>query len=318
MKLPFPGRLLALAVISSLSLALPFSTAHAEDKPKVALVMKSLANEFFRTMEDGSKDYQKAHADEFELIANGIKNETDTGEQIRIVEQMVNAGAKALVIAPADSKALVSAVKKAMDQGVVVINIDNRLDPALLKSKGISVPFVGPDNRKGARLVGDFLANKKLKAGDQVGIIEGVPTTTNAQQRTAGFKDAMEAAQVKIVSVQSGNWEIDKGNAVAASMLNEYPDLKALLAGNDSMALGAVSAVRAAGKTGQVQVVGYDNINAIKPMLADGRVLATLDQAASQQAVYGIQAALKMVKGEKPDVDADNVIQTPVQLITKP
>ncbi|APO81829.1 MULTISPECIES: sugar ABC transporter substrate-binding protein [Pseudomonas] len=318
MKLPFPGRLLALAVISSLSLALPFSAAHAEDKPKVALVMKSLANEFFRTMEDGAKDYQKAHADEFELIANGIKNETDTGEQIRIVEQMVNAGAKALVIAPADSKALVSAVKKAMDQGVVVINIDNRLDPALLKSKGISVPFVGPDNRKGARLVGDYLANEKLKAGDQVGIIEGVPTTTNAQQRTAGFKDAMEAAQIKIVSVQSGNWEIDKGNAVAASMLNEYPDLKALLAGNDSMALGAVSAVRAAGKAGQVQVVGYDNINAIKPMLADGRVLATLDQAASQQAVYGIQAALKMVKGEKPDVDADNVIQTPVQLITKP
>jgi ribose transport system substrate-binding protein len=135
-----------------------------------------------------------------------------------------------------------------------------------------------------------------------------VPTTTNAQQRTAGFKDAMDAAQMKIVSVQSGNWEIDKGNAVAASMLNEYPDLKALLAGNDSMALGAVSAVRA-GKAGQ-QVVGYDNINAIKPMLKDGRVLATLDQAASQQAVFGIQAALKMVKGEKPDVDADNVIQT--------
>ena len=317
MKLPFPGRLLALAVVSSLSLALPLAAAHAEDKPKVALVMKSLANEFFRTMEDGAKDYQKSHADEFELIANGIKNETDTGEQIRIVEQMVNAGAKALVIAPADSKALVSAVKKAMDQGVVVINIDNRLDPDLLKSKGISVPFVGPDNRKGARLVGDYLASQKLKAGDQVGIIEGVPTTTNAQQRTAGFKDAMDAAKMKIVSVQSGNWEIDKGNAVAASMLNEYPDLKALLAGNDSMALGAVSAVRAAGKAGQVQVVGYDNINAIKPMLADGRVLATLDQAASQQAVYGIQAALKMVKGEKPDVDADNVIQTPVEHITK-
>ncbi|MFA7892101.1 sugar ABC transporter substrate-binding protein [Pseudomonas putida] len=317
MKLPFPGRLLAAAVISSLSIALPLSAAHAEDKPKVALVMKSLANEFFRTMEDGAKAYQQTHAGEFDLVANGIKNETDTGEQIRIVEQMVNAGAKALVIAPADSKALVSAVKKAMDQGVVVINIDNRLDPELLKSKGISVPFVGPDNRKGARLVGEYLAKEKLKAGDQVGIIEGVPTTTNAQQRTAGFKDAMDAAQIKIVSTQSGNWEIDKGNAVAASMLNEYPELKALLAGNDSMALGAVSAVRAAGKAGQVQVVGYDNINAIKPMIADGRVLATLDQAASQQAVFGIQAALKMVKGEKPDVDADNVIQTQVELITK-
>ena len=317
MKLPFPGRLLALAVMSSLSLAMPLSAAHAEEKPKVALVMKSLANEFFRTMEDGAKDYQKAHPGDFDLVANGIKNETDTGEQIRIVEQMVNSGAKALVIAPADSKALVSAVKKAMDQGVIVINIDNRLDPELLKSKGISVPFVGPDNRKGARLVGDYLASQKLKAGDQVGIIEGVSTTTNAQQRTAGFKDAMDAAKMKVVSVQSGNWEIDKGNAVAAAMLNEYPDLKALLAGNDSMALGAVSAVRAAGKKGQVQIVGYDNIKAIHPMLKDGRVLATADQFAAKQAVFGIDAALKLVKGE-PTGAKDGVIETPVELVTQP
>jgi len=154
--------------------------------------------------------------------------------------------------------------------------------------------------------------------GDQVGIIEGVPTTTNAQQRTAGFKDAMEAAKIKIVSVQSGNWEIDKGNAGASAMLNEYPDLKALLAGNDSMALGAVSAVRAAGKVGAVQVVGYDNIKAIQPMLRDGRVLATADQYAAKQAVFGIEAALKMLRGEKPDVDADNVIQTPVELVKQP
>ncbi|MNJ52588.1 D-ribose-binding periplasmic protein precursor [compost metagenome] len=116
--------------------------------------------------------------------------------------------------------------------------------------------------------------------------------------------------------MQSGDWEIAKGNAVAASMLNAHPELKALLAGNDSMALGAVSAVRAAGKAGQVQVVGYDNINAIKPMLKDGRVLATADQYAAKQAVFGIEAALKMLQGEKPEVDADNVIQTPVELIT--
>ncbi|MGH8440571.1 MAG: sugar ABC transporter substrate-binding protein [Pseudomonas sp.] len=318
MKLPFAGRLLAVAVLSSLPLAMPLSHAQADDaKPKVALVMKSLANEFFLTMEDGAKAYQKEHAGEFELVSNGIKDETDSGNQIRIVEQMIVSGVNALVIAPADSKALVPVVKKAMDAGITVVNIDNRLDPDVLKSKNLSVPFVGPDNRKGARLVGEYLAKEKLKAGDEVGIIEGVSTTTNAQQRTAGFKDAMEAAQVKIVSVQSGDWEIAKGNAVAASMLNAHPELKALLAGNDSMALGAVSAVRAAGKAGQVQVVGYDNINAIKPMLKDGRVLATADQYAARQAVFGIEAALKMLKGEKPEVDADNVIQTPVELVTQ-
>lgn len=276
MKLPFAARLLAVAMLTATAFVLPLSSAQAADahKPTVALVMKSLANEFFLTMEDGAKVYQKEHSADFDLISNGIKNESDTAAQIDIVNQMIVKKVDALVIAPADSKALAAVLKKAMDAGIKVVNIDNQLDGDVLKSKGMEVPFVGPNNRKGAKLVGDYLA-KQLSAGDQVGIIEGVPTTTNAQQRTAGFKDAMDGAQMKIVSTQSGNWEIDKGNAVAAAMLNEYPNLKALLAGNDSMALGAVSAVRAAGKAGKVQVVGYDNINAIKPMLKDGRVLAT-------------------------------------------
>ena len=78
----------------------------------------------------------------------------------------------------------------------------------------------------------------------------------------------------------------------------------------------AVSAVRAAGMAGKVQVVGYDNIAAIKPMLNDGRVLATADQAAAQQAVFGIQNALKLVKGEKVE-SVDGVIETPVELVLK-
>ncbi|WP_397448695.1 sugar ABC transporter substrate-binding protein [Pseudomonas sp. NA-150] len=315
MKLPFAARLLAVAMLSAASAVLPLSAAHAADKPKVALVMKSLANEFFLTMEDGAKDYQKAHSADFDLISNGIKDETDTAAQIAIVNQMIVQKVDALVIAPADSKAMVAVIDKAMKAGIKVVNIDNQLDAGVLKTKGIEVPFVGPDNRKGAKLVGDYLA-KQLKAGDEVGVIEGVSTTTNAQQRSAGFKDAMDAAGMKIVSTQSGDWEIDKGNKVAAAMLTQYPNIKALLAGNDSMAVGAVSAVRAAGKAGKVQVVGYDNINAIKPMLKDGRVLATADQYAAKQAVFGIEAALKMVKGE--DTGAVNgVIQTPVELVTK-
>ncbi len=309
-------RLLAGAILAAATLSLIAGAVQATEKPKVALVMKSLANEFFLTMEDGAKAYQQSHPADFDLVSNGIKDESDTGSQIRIVEQMIVAKVNALVIAPADSKALVPVIRRAMDAGIKVVNIDNQLDPDVLKNKGISVPFVGPDNRKGARQVGDYLASK-LMPGDKVGIIEGVPTTTNAQQRTLGFKDAMEAARMTVVSVQSGNWEIDKGNAVAAAMLNEYPDLKALLAGNDSMALGAVAAVRAAGKVGKVEVVGYDNINAIKPMLQDGRVLATADQYAARQAEFGIKAALEMLKNEPVNVDANNVIQTPVELITK-
>ncbi|MBR7961305.1 sugar ABC transporter substrate-binding protein [Burkholderia vietnamiensis] len=317
MNVLFRRRFLSAALAAVAVAAAPAAVyAQSAAKPKVALVMKSLANEFFLTMENGAKEYQKHNAAQFDLITNGIKDETDTANQIRIVEQMIVSKVDAIVLAPADSKALVPVVKKAVDAGIIVVNIDNRLDPDVLKSKNLNVPFVGPDNRKGARKIGDYLA-KRLKAGDQVGIIEGVSTTTNAQQRTAGFQDAMKAGGMKVVSVQSGEWEIDKGNAVASAMLNEYPNLHALLCGNDNMAIGAVSAVRAAGKQGKVFVVGYDNINAIKPMLKDGRVLATADQYAAKQAVFGIDTALKAIAEHRKQADMTGVVETPVDLVTK-
>jgi ribose transport system substrate-binding protein len=306
----------ALACVSLAPLTATDALAQGTQKPKVALVMKSLANEFFLTMETGAKDYQKHNSSKFDLITNGIKNETDTAAQINIVEQMINSHVDAIVLAPADSKALVPVVKKAVDAGIIVVNIDNRLDPDVLKSKDLNVPFVGPDNAKGAEKVGDYLA-KKLKKGDEVGIIEGVSTTTNAQQRTAGFKAAMQKVGAKIDSVQSGEWEIDKGNAIASAMLNQYPNIKALLCGNDNMAIGAVSAVRAAGKQGKVYVVGYDDIDAIKPMLKDGRVLATANQYAAKQAVFGIDTALKAIQEHKKQSDLSQVVETPVDLVTK-
>lgn len=281
-------------------------------KPKIALVMKSLANEFFSTMAEGARKHHEAHPAEYDLIVNGTKNETDLAEQVNIVEQMIARQVNAIVIAPADSKALVTVLKRAKEAGVLVVNIDNKLDAEVLKQAGLSVPFVGPDNRAGARKVGDELG-KHLQAGDKVAIIEGIPTAFNGQQRRLGFEDAMKAAGMNIVTIQSGNWEMDKANTVAAAILTEHPDLKAILCANDNMALGAVSAIQAAGRSGKVLVVGFDNIRAIRPMLADGRVVATADQHADQLAVYGIEAALKILRGEAPPADQT----TAVDLITK-
>jgi ribose transport system substrate-binding protein len=295
---------------------LPFAGTQAAEKPRVALVMKSLANEFFQTMQDGAKAHQKAHAGEYDLLVSGIKDEIDTAGQIRLVEQMLAQRVNALVIAPADSSALVPVLQTAISRGIVVVNIDNRLDPAALAGKKINVPFVGPDNRAGAKLAGAQLA-RQLKPGSKVGIIEGVPTTVNAQQRTLGFKDAMAAAGMTVVSVQSGEWELQKANTVAASMLREHPDLAALLCGNDTMALGAVAAVRARGKTGQVKIIGYDNIAAVKPMLADGRMTATVDQFASRQAVFGIEVALKALANRTPQAALPPSTSTEVALVTR-
>jgi ribose transport system substrate-binding protein len=281
-------------------------------KPQVALVMKSLANEFFGTMAEGAKAHQAANSDKYDLIVNGIKNETDLAEQVNLVDQMIARRVNALVIAPADSRALVTVLKRAKDAGILVVNIDNKLDADTLKQAGLSVPFVGPDNREGARKVGDALS-QKLKAGDKVAIIEGIPTAFNGQQRRLGFEDAMKAAGMTIVGVQSGNWEMEKANGVAAGMLSEHPDIKALLCANDNMALGAVAAIQSGGKAGQVLVVGFDNIAAVRPMLADGRVVATADQHADKLAVFGIEAALKILKGEAPPADQT----TQVDLVTK-
>ncbi len=81
-------------------------------KPRIALVMKSLANEFFLTMENGARTHQKAHADEYDLLANGIKDELDVSRQIDLVEQMIAQQVDAIVIAPADSKALIPGVQE--------------------------------------------------------------------------------------------------------------------------------------------------------------------------------------------------------------
>lgn len=289
----------------------PQTAAPAAGKPRVALVMKSLANEFFLTMENGAKAHQKAHADQYDLLANGIKDELDVGRQIDLVEQMIAQKVSAIVIAPADSKALVPACLKAQKAGTIVINIDNKFDDAVLAQSGARFPFVGPDNRQGAKAVGDYLA-AKLKPGDPVAIIEGAPNAFNAVQRRLGFEDAMKAGGMKIVSAQSGYWETDKANQVAAAILTENPDLKAFLCANDSMALGAVAALRAAGKLDQVRVVGYDNIAAVKQLLEEGRMLATADQHADQLAVFGIEYALEMLKTKAAPADRE----TPVELVT--
>ena len=116
-------KMIAAAALVCVLPALP-AMAQTAAKPKVALVMKSLANEFFLTMEDGAKAHQKAHAAQYDLLSNGIKDETDTSSQIKLVEQMIVSRVNALVIAPADSKALVPVLKKAIDAGIIVVNID--------------------------------------------------------------------------------------------------------------------------------------------------------------------------------------------------
>ncbi|MHC4876825.1 MAG: substrate-binding domain-containing protein [Planctomycetota bacterium] len=288
------------------------SNETSSEKPRVALIMKSLANEFFSTMAAGAESHQAEHADGYELVVNGIKDERDLSRQVALVEEMVAAGVDAIVIAPADSKALVPALRRAKEAGVVVVNIDNRLDAEVLKQEDVTIPFVGPDNKAGAKGVGDYLATK-LQKGDAVAVLEGIRTSFNGTQRRLGFEEAMNEAGMSIVDSQSGEWEMSIANTIAAAMLSEHPEIKAILAANDSMALGAVAAVKAADRVGEVQIVGFDNISAVQQAIRDGAILATADQHGDQLAVFGIKAALEMIAD--PNATPEDV-ETPVDLIT--
>jgi ribose transport system substrate-binding protein len=287
-------------------------TGRNEGKPRITLIMKSLANPFFKTMEDGARSHQAANAGKYDLKAVGIPDERDMAKQISYVEQNVAQRAAAIVIAPADSKGLVIPCKRAVDAGVVVVNIDNKLDAEVLAECDVKIPFVGPDNRAGAKKVGDYLATR-LQPGDKVAIIEGIATAFNSQQRRQGFVDAMENANIKVETIQSGEWETAKADTIASSIIANHPNLKAILCANDNMALGAVAALRGAGKKpGEILVVGFDNIPAIRELLKEGYVVATADQHADQLAVFGIEYALQILDGQSTPEDKE----TPVDLIT--
>ncbi len=307
----------SLCCISALtsSCSKPSNTTEAEkkiEKPRIALIMKSLANEFFKTMEEGARKHHQENSDKYDLIVEGIKDELDINRQVQLIETMIGQKVNAIVIAPADSKALVPVCKRALKEGIIVINIDNRLDVDVLRENGIQIPFVGPDNRKGAKMVGLYLA-ERLQPGDPVAIINGVPTAYNAIQRRLGFLDAIQEKGLKLAAEENGDWEMSKANKVVSALMTEKPDIKGIFCANDSMALGAISALKAGNFIDKVKVVGFDNISAANELVKKGELLATADQHADQLAVYGIEYALECLNTGKAPEDKE----TPVDLVVK-
>jgi ribose transport system substrate-binding protein len=264
-------------------------------KPTVCLVMKSLANEFFQDMLKGAKAHVAERGD-LTLDASGTQNETDVDGQVALMDKCITNQVQAIVLAPADSKALVQSVVRADQAGIKVVNIDVRLDQGALEQAGVEVPYVGPDNRAGARESGMVLA-KQLGDGAKVALLEGNPGADNAAQRKQGFLDAVKEGGLNLVSSKTAHWETDEAHTVFSNMLTADPGIKGVLASNDSMALGALKVIEE--RHADVKVASFDNIPAIKPYLTDGKVVATLDQFGSKQAADGIDYAMQMIDGKK-------------------
>ncbi|MGC3938828.1 sugar ABC transporter substrate-binding protein [Roseobacter sp. EG26] len=302
-------KLIKFAAAAATGILLSAGIVAAEDKPVVGLIMKSLANEFFQNMLEGAEAHAAERGD-YELRAVGMQNETDFESQINAVENFITQGVDAIVVAPADSKAMVRPLKRAMEAGIVVVNFDVALDEDAKKQQGIDLAFVGPDNRGGAKLAGDALA-QKLGAGGKVVIIEGNPGADNANQRRLGFEDSVTEHKLELLDSRTAHWETEEANQVFSAMLTANPDIQGVMAANDSMAIGVVKALEAAGRT-DIEVVGFDAIPAVLPMIEDGRLLASVDQFGKEMAANSIDLALEVLAGGPA---LEGWVRTPIELV---
>ncbi|WP_137936136.1 substrate-binding domain-containing protein [Chitinivorax sp. B] len=292
------------------------SPGHAAGKPVIGMLLKSMRNEFFKLMADAAQKYYRAKASEFELLLDGVQEETDVKGQEDIIKRWAGRQLDALIVVPADSVTLLPTLLKAIERGCLVINMDNKLDDRALAAAGVNIPFVGPSNFAGAKSVGEYVA-RQLPAGSFVGLIEGPPNSINAKARSDGFRAALRAANMNVAGIRSGFWEVEKGKAAALELLKAFPDIKALLCGNDNMAIGAAAAVNSRSATVSVLVAGYDHIPAIRPLIAEGKVAATADQHPETQVEFAIDLATNAVKKRMMQSELPTIVQTPVQLITQ-
>lgn len=285
----------------------------AAEKPVVGLVMKSLANEFFKTMEEGARKFA-AEDGTFELIPVGMNSETDIDTQISAIENFITQQVDIICLAPADSVGLVPFVKKAVDAGIVVVNFDVTLDKKALVDNGLPEDFlfVGPDNAAGAEMVGDYLG-ETLGKGAKVIILEGNPGADNAKQRKEGFMRSVAKYELNLLDSRTAHWETEEANTVMTNLLTSFPDVQGVMCANDSMALGVEKAIAAAGKTGEILIVGFDNIGAVQGLIKEGKILATIDQFGPEMAANAIKVGFRILNGEA----LTGWQTTPIKLITK-
>lgn len=279
--------------------------AFAANAETVLLSMKGpgAGNPFWAAVEAGAQE--KAKELGVDLVVLAPPEESDVQSQISQVEDQLAKNIDALAIAPTDPNALAPIVDKAKAAGVGVVFVD---------TKGINegVTFIGTNNEAGAALAADFIC-KSIEKGSDVAILQGIITQSTGQARADGSKKGLTDCGMNVVAEQPADWDTAKAQTAMENIITGNPNLKAVFASNDNMALGAVQALKAANILDKVMVVGFDaNPNAAESILA-GEMTATIAQNPMNMGRFGVENALKVKKGETIDA----VIDTGTVLVTK-
>jgi ribose transport system substrate-binding protein len=242
------------------------------------------------------------------------ERESDVEKQMQIVENMIQTGIQALAITPSGSREIVAALVKARDANVPVIVVDTRVDEKAAADAGITLgTFVGSDNYEGGRLAGGYMV-KATGGKARVAILEGIPGHETGDSRLRGFRDAVkDAPGITIVASQPANWERDQGFNVFQNLMQAHPDLDAVFAASDLMALGAIEAIAAGGKTGKIRVVGFDALDDAKQAIAAGTMEASVAQFPFEMGKAAVESAVKLIRKEA--VPADTMVR--LEMVTK-
>jgi ribose transport system substrate-binding protein len=290
--------------VLSIAAALAFTSAAMAQDETVLLSMKGpgAGNPFWAAVEAGAKE--KAAELGVNLVVLAPPQESDVQSQINQVEDQLAKGIKALAIAPTDPNALAPIVDQAKAAGVGVVFVD---------TQGINegVTFIGTNNAEGAKLAADYIC-QNIESGSDVAILQGIITQSTGQARAEGSHAGLEACGMNIVAEQPADWDTAKAQSVMENILTGNPNLKAVFASNDNMALGAVEALKSAGMLEQVMVVGFDaNPNAAESILA-GEMSASVAQNPMNMGRFGVENALKVARGEEIDalIDTGTVLVT--------
>ncbi len=283
-----------------------------EGRLRVALVLKTLNSPFFIEMQRGAEE--AARRLDVDLVVQAAEREVDVERQMQIVENLIQTRVSALALTPAGSREAVPAVAKANAAGIPVVIVDTRLDERAATEAGVKLAsFVGSDNYRGGQLIGEHLV-KASGGRAKVALLEGIPGHETGDSRIRGFRDAIKGSpDVSIVASQTANWEREQGFTVFQNILQAHPELDTVFACNDMMALGAVEAIAAAGRTGQIRVLGFDAVQDARRALVAGTMEATVAQYPDEMGRVAVETAVKVLKGEA--VPSDIVVR--IGLVTR-
>ena len=284
------------------------TTNTASGEAEYAVILKTLSNDFWATMKKGIEEEAAKQGIKVDIFA--AQSEDDTEGQLRILENCLAKNYKAIGVAPLSPTNLINGIVQANKKGIYVMNIDEKIDMDSLKAAGGSViAFATTDNVKVGEKGANYIIDK-LTDGGEVAIIEGKAGNASGEARKQGATAAFEAKDnIKLVGSQPADWDRQKALDTAASMIQQNPNLKAFYCCNDTMALGALQAVKNAGKLGEIMVVGTDGAAEARESVEAGELSATVAQNSAEIGAVSLRQMIKAVN-DGAEIDANATPET--------